>query len=179
MRHAVVLVDEYTLRDSDWSLASVGGGNGAPQGATHCLHIRLPSLLTAGRVFIELETVAHGRLRCPEAFVAVADSSVPGRSFYSARGTGQAMGESEDCYILSTGGPSFIHNAQPPSTPELMCHADGLWDKCVPLKQPKHATHLNESTRPNAAFIFSTGCTPDSWISLLRQVYLVNSHQSI
>ncbi|KAL7065077.1 hypothetical protein AAHC03_04555 [Spirometra sp. Aus1] len=85
MRHAVILVDDCTLRDSDWSLASFGEAGGTPQGATHCLTIRLPTPLTAGRVFVELETVAHGRLRCPQAFIAVA-----GRPSYSARGTGQA-----------------------------------------------------------------------------------------
>nr|VZI14352.1 unnamed protein product [Spirometra erinaceieuropaei] len=84
MRHAVILVDDCTLRDSDWSLASVGEAGGTPQGATHCLTIRLPTPLTAGRVFVELETVAHGRLRCPQAFIAVA-----GRPSYAARGTGQ------------------------------------------------------------------------------------------
>lgn len=69
MRHAVVLVDEYTVGNYKWSIKE-GSWPNEPT-ATHMVTVRVPAKgeLSGGKAWIEFETMSNGRLRCPVPFV--------------------------------------------------------------------------------------------------------------
>ncbi|VDM30738.1 unnamed protein product [Hydatigera taeniaeformis] len=70
MRHAVLLVDDYTVANYKWSV-SEGSWTEEPR-ATHRLTLKVPPKKdTSGsdEVWIDVETMSHGRLRCPTPFV--------------------------------------------------------------------------------------------------------------
>ncbi|KAH9283211.1 hypothetical protein ECG_03634 [Echinococcus granulosus] len=70
MRHAVLLVDDYTVANYNWSV-SEGSWTEEPR-ATHRLTLKVPPKKDASdsnEVWIDVETMGHGRLRCPTPFV--------------------------------------------------------------------------------------------------------------
>ncbi|VDN38236.1 unnamed protein product [Dibothriocephalus latus] len=66
MKSALLLIDGYTIAANRWK---VEGGHWveAPAGTTHRLTVRLPPM-PVGKVYIELETMFKGRIRCPQPF---------------------------------------------------------------------------------------------------------------
>ncbi|VDL55397.1 unnamed protein product [Hymenolepis diminuta] len=79
MRHAVLLVDDYTVANYKWSV-SEGSWPEEPQ-ATHRITFKVPPKKDAfgsGKVWIDVETMEYGRLRCPTPFVYQAtEKSLP------------------------------------------------------------------------------------------------------
>uniref|UniRef100_A0A5K3FAR3 C2 domain-containing protein n=1 Tax=Mesocestoides corti TaxID=53468 RepID=A0A5K3FAR3_MESCO len=78
MRHAVLLVDDYTVASYKWSV-SQGSWSEEPE-ATHRLTLRMPpkkDSAGSSQVWIDVETMGHGRLRCPKPFVYEAEQSPP------------------------------------------------------------------------------------------------------
>ncbi|KAM7537390.1 hypothetical protein Aperf_G00000060856 [Anoplocephala perfoliata] len=70
MRHAVLLIDDYTVANYKWNV-SEGSWSDESQ-ATHRLTFKIPpkkDALGSGQVWIDIETMGHGRLRCPMPFV--------------------------------------------------------------------------------------------------------------
>ncbi|VDP85782.1 unnamed protein product [Echinostoma caproni] len=68
MRYATVLVDGYTVPRQDWFLQETG------RSGLSELRIHMPERPT-GRCWIELETMHHGRIRCPQEFQYTAASA--------------------------------------------------------------------------------------------------------
>ncbi|KAL5969907.1 hypothetical protein TSMEX_002341 [Taenia solium] len=78
MRHAVLLVDDYTVANYKWSV-SEGSWAGEPL-ATHRLTLKVPPKKDASgsdEVWIDVETMGHGRLRCPSPFVYKVAEKLP------------------------------------------------------------------------------------------------------
>nr|CDS32812.1 expressed protein [Hymenolepis microstoma] len=70
MRHAVLLVDDYTVANYKWSVTE-GSWSEEPQ-ATHRITVKVPpkkDAIVSEKVWIDVETSGHGRLRCPTPFV--------------------------------------------------------------------------------------------------------------
>lgn len=70
MRHAVLLIDDYTVANYKWNV-SEGSWFDESQ-ATHRLTFKVPpkkDALGSRQVWIDVETMGHGRLRCPTPFV--------------------------------------------------------------------------------------------------------------
>ncbi|KAA3672715.1 uncharacterized protein DEA37_0001226 [Paragonimus westermani] len=72
MRYASVLVDGITVQRHDWFIEESPSG----QPGHYELRIQMPERPT-GRCYIELETMSHGRLRCPQEFVYVQAAAAP------------------------------------------------------------------------------------------------------
>ncbi|VDK39515.1 unnamed protein product [Taenia asiatica] len=78
MRHAVLLVDDYTVANYKWSV-SEGSWAEEPL-ATHRLTLKVPPKKDASgsdEVWIDVETMGHGRLRCPSPFVYKVAEKLP------------------------------------------------------------------------------------------------------
>ncbi|KAL7065078.1 hypothetical protein AAHC03_04554 [Spirometra sp. Aus1] len=78
MKSALLLIDGYTIATNRWKV-EVGHWAEAPVGTTHRLTVRLPPM-PVGRVYLELETMFKGRLRCPQAFTFEATAQPPSPS---------------------------------------------------------------------------------------------------
>ncbi|KAF7256407.1 hypothetical protein EG68_06334 [Paragonimus skrjabini miyazakii] len=72
MRYAAVLVDGITVQRQDWFIEESSSG----QPGHYELRIQMPERPT-GRCYIELETMNHGRLRCPQEFMYVQAAAAP------------------------------------------------------------------------------------------------------
>lgn len=78
MRHAVLLVDDYTVANYKWNV-SAGSWTEEPL-ATHRLTLKVPPKKDASdsnEVWIDVETMGHGRLRCPSPFVYQVAEKLP------------------------------------------------------------------------------------------------------
>ncbi|VDL93809.1 unnamed protein product [Schistocephalus solidus] len=66
MKSALLLIDGYTIAANRWKVEA-GHWMEAPAGTTHRLTVQLPPM-PVGKVYLELETMFKGRLRCPQPF---------------------------------------------------------------------------------------------------------------
>lgn len=69
LQHAVLMVDGYTIAQGNWSVQPISNSQ-----STHCIVLKMPGN-SAGRCYIEIETMSHGRMRCPQVFTYTAESS--------------------------------------------------------------------------------------------------------